>query len=144
MNKKMIGIGVCGVLVAGLLFGGDSSTDEYYTENGNVYKKPVEDNVTKQEQSSEEEQPSEEEQEIINNLKNNPRTVCMAIYNGNEMFTNRIHFDQNCSILKRHLKNDGVYYYSCLLSDDFIKNASFCPLCSPSALTVDRVGEIFE
>ena len=86
----------------------------------------------------------EQEQEIINNLKNNPRTVCMAVYNGNEMFTNRIHFDQNCSILKRHLKNDGVYYYSCLLSDDFIKNASFCPLCSPSALTVDRVGEIFE
>ena len=31
-----------------------------------------------------------------------------------------------------------------LKSDDFIKNASFCPLCSPSALTVDRVGEIFE
>ena len=35
MNKKMIGIGVCGVIVAGLLFGGDSSNEEYYTENDN-------------------------------------------------------------------------------------------------------------
>ncbi len=134
--KKIISIGIIAIIILSMV--GCSSTDEYYTENGNVYKKPVEDNITNQEQ------PSEEEQEIINNLKNNPRTVYMAVYNGNEIFANHIHFDQNCSILKRHLKKDGIYYYSCLLNDDFIKNARFCPLCSPSALTVDRVGEIFE
>ena len=58
MNKKLIGIGVCGVIVGGLLFGCDSSTEE------NV----VEDNATKQEQQVEkQEQPKYEGEVVIDN-----------------------------------------------------------------------------
>lgn len=38
--KKIISIGIIAIIILSMV--GCSSTDEYYTENGNVYKKPVE------------------------------------------------------------------------------------------------------